>query len=227
MAEVCERHGAAGLPLWRVGVFVRTLHPDIFGRNFVWRPGAEVELGTVDFDILIRRIFTPARCRSCSSRGWRFGPAWTIPQSTRFPFLDDMRAEGVTDYIALPLPFTDGIDQRVELDHEAAGRLHRRTVGGAAERSCRRWRGSSRSSACAAPPRACSTPMSATAPASGSSADRSAAAIPRPCMPRSGCRICAASPRCRTGCRPRPWSIFSTSISIARWPRSGRMAARC
>jgi adenylate cyclase len=30
------------------------------------------------------------------------------PESNRFPFLDEMRAEGVTDYIALPLRFTDG-----------------------------------------------------------------------------------------------------------------------
>jgi adenylate cyclase len=32
MAETCERLVQAGLPLWRVGVFVRTLHPDIYGR---------------------------------------------------------------------------------------------------------------------------------------------------------------------------------------------------
>jgi adenylate cyclase len=30
------------------------------------------------------------------------------PESKRFPFFDDMRAEDVTDYIALPLQFTDG-----------------------------------------------------------------------------------------------------------------------
>ena len=29
-------------------------------------------------------------------------------------------------------------------------------------------------------------------------------------MPRSGCPICAALPRCRTGCRPKPWSTSST-----------------
>ena len=52
MAESCERLVRAGLPLWRVGVFVRTLHPDIFGRNFIWRPGAEVESARSDFDIL-------------------------------------------------------------------------------------------------------------------------------------------------------------------------------
>src|SRR5260370_28187181 len=48
MAETCERLVAAGLPLWRVGVFVRTLHPDILARNFIWRRGAEVVAGTAE-----------------------------------------------------------------------------------------------------------------------------------------------------------------------------------
>ena len=48
MAETCERMVQAGLPLWRVGVFIQTLHPDIFGRNFIWRLGEEVEIGTVE-----------------------------------------------------------------------------------------------------------------------------------------------------------------------------------
>src|SRR5439155_17671523 len=30
------------------------------------------------------------------------------PDSKRFPFLDDMRAEGVTDYVATPMRFLDG-----------------------------------------------------------------------------------------------------------------------
>ena len=33
VAELCERLVAVGLPLWRVGLFVRTLHPDILGVN--------------------------------------------------------------------------------------------------------------------------------------------------------------------------------------------------
>src|ERR1700710_2920076 len=52
MAETCERLVQAGLPLWRVGVFVRTLHPDIFGRSFLWRPGGEGVVGTAGFVFL-------------------------------------------------------------------------------------------------------------------------------------------------------------------------------
>ena len=108
LAETCEHMVRAGLPLWRVGVFVRTLHPDIFGRNFIWRPGAEVAVGTVDFDIQNSPEFRSSPLAIVFREGREVRCRLDDPASNRFPFLDDMRAEGVTDYIALPLLFTDG-----------------------------------------------------------------------------------------------------------------------
>src|SRR5438874_6871935 len=108
MAETCERMVAAGLPLWRVGVFIRTLHPDIFGRNFIWRPGAEVEVGTVDFDVLDSPEFQNSPLAIVFRKGMEVRGRLDDPQSERFPILEDMRAEGVTDYIALPLLSVDG-----------------------------------------------------------------------------------------------------------------------
>jgi adenylate cyclase len=108
MAETCERLVQAGLPLWRVGVFVRTLHPDIYGRNLVWRPGAEVVVGTVDFDIRNTPEFRNSPLAIVFAEGQEVRCRLDDPASERVPFFDDMRAEGVTDYIALPLLFTDG-----------------------------------------------------------------------------------------------------------------------
>ena len=51
LRETCERLVAAGVPLWRVGAFVRTLHPDTYGRSFIWRQGGEVVVNTADFDL--------------------------------------------------------------------------------------------------------------------------------------------------------------------------------
>jgi len=107
MAEACERMVRAGVPLWRVGVFIRTLHPDIFGRNFVWRPGAEVEVGTVDFDVLDSPGFLHSPLAIAFREGVEVRARLNDPESKRFPIVEDMRAEGVTDYIALPLLFMD------------------------------------------------------------------------------------------------------------------------
>ncbi len=120
MAQCCERLVAAGLPLWRVGVFVRTLHPDMFGRSFVWRPGAEVDVGTVDFDIESRRRFTQARWSILYSSGHEVRHRLDDPAARRFPFFEDMRTEGVTDYIAMPLHVHRRLAPRLELDHEGS-----------------------------------------------------------------------------------------------------------
>jgi len=110
MSETCERLVAAGLPLWRVGVFVRTLHPDIYGRNFIWRPGAEVEIGSVDFNIVDAPEFKASPISIVFAQGTEVRARVGDPESARFPIIEDMRAEGVTDYIALPLLFTDGLN---------------------------------------------------------------------------------------------------------------------
>jgi adenylate cyclase len=109
LQKICDDLLANGVPLWRVGVFVRTLHPDILGRGFIWRPGQQVEVGTANFSIL-------------DSDDFLTSPLWTVFQTGNTvrhriadgdgveasPFLRNLQAEGGTDYIAIPLVFTDG-----------------------------------------------------------------------------------------------------------------------
>ena len=109
LAQLCDRLVASGVPLWRVAVFVRTLHPQIMGRRLLWRPGAEVEVSEAPFELLdsaqfrdnpIARVYaTGAAVRR------RLADADCIDD---FPVLTDLRAERVTDYLALPLAFVDG-----------------------------------------------------------------------------------------------------------------------
>ena len=78
LAQLCDRLVACGIPSWRVAVFVRTLHPNIMGRRFVWRPGAEVEVREAPFELLetsdfldssIARVYLTARPRSSQAGG--------------------------------------------------------------------------------------------------------------------------------------------------------------
>jgi adenylate cyclase len=108
MQQTCDRLVAAGLPLWRAAAFVRTLHPDVLGRNFIWRPGAEVTTATATYDLLDSPEFTNSPLVMVFREGIEVGYRMDDPESRRFPFFDDMRAEGVTGYLALPLRFTDG-----------------------------------------------------------------------------------------------------------------------
>jgi adenylate cyclase len=108
MAGTCERLVAAGLPLWRAAAFVRTLHPDVYGRSFVWRQGADVVVNSAGFDLPESPEFTRNPLAILYASGHEVRYRLDDPESKRFPLLDDMRNEGATDYIALPLSFTDG-----------------------------------------------------------------------------------------------------------------------
>jgi class 3 adenylate cyclase len=108
LKELCERLVLGGIPLWRVGAFVRTPHPDVFGRSFIWKEGADdVTVTTADFDLPDSPRFTqsPLAILFGTRKEVRF--RLDSPESKGFPFFDDMRAEQVTDYLALPLLFTD------------------------------------------------------------------------------------------------------------------------
>jgi adenylate cyclase len=92
----------------RVGVFVRTLHPDIIGRNFVWRPGADVVAGTANYDVLDSDEYRASPLAIVFGEGREVRARLDGPDGKRFPLFDDLRPEGVTDYIALPLLQVDG-----------------------------------------------------------------------------------------------------------------------
>ena len=110
VAQLCERLLAGGIPLWRVAVFVRTLHPNVMGRRFVWRPGAEVEVTEAPFELLETAEFrdsTPARIYATGKAIRRRLADPDCPID--FPILGELREVGVTDYVASPLVFTDGV----------------------------------------------------------------------------------------------------------------------
>lgn len=109
MTEFCERMVEAGLPLWRVGVFIRTLHPEVFGRNFIWTRGVPgIQMGTVDFDIQTTPEFQASPLNLVFGDGVEVRGNPHGPEAERFPVLVDLRNEGATDYLALPLRFLDG-----------------------------------------------------------------------------------------------------------------------
>src|SRR4029077_6071912 len=91
LAEICERLVQSGLPLWRVGIFVRTLHPDIYGRNFIWRPGSEVEVGSVDFKILESPGFHSSPLIIVFQQGREVRARADDPESARFPIVNELR----------------------------------------------------------------------------------------------------------------------------------------
>jgi adenylate cyclase len=106
---LCAKLVACGLPLDRAAVFVNTPHPDIMGRMFLWRRGQGVEVSETGFDILdtdTHRISPVAHVLATRATVRRRLCEPGAPND--FPVLDELRAMGVTDYVAYPLEFMNG-----------------------------------------------------------------------------------------------------------------------
>jgi len=110
LLDTCRRTVAAGLPLSRVGVFVRTLHPNLLGRAFIWQADkGAVEMTEAGHDLLESEAFLRSPIRVVFNehvevRRRLADAACPID----FPILEDLRRDGTTDFVAAPLRFVDG-----------------------------------------------------------------------------------------------------------------------
>ena len=109
LGELCGRLLERGIPLWRVAVFVRTLHPDFMGRAFFWQPGTEVRVQTASYELMETAEFRDSPVVAVYKTAQAIRRHLDDPNCPDdFPILRDLRGQGATDYIAFPLFFTDG-----------------------------------------------------------------------------------------------------------------------
>ena len=109
LADLCHRLVACGIPLWRVAVLVRQLHPDVTGRRLLWRPGEGVAVGELPYERLGTDEFIESPVSVVYATGAPLRRRLTDPhEAADFELLRGLHAQGVTDYLASPLPFTDG-----------------------------------------------------------------------------------------------------------------------
>jgi len=110
VSEFGKRLCAEGFPVFRLFVSLRTLHPQVLAIGLTWRRGqAEAQEVPRAHGILespqylnspIRLIFEGA---PMVRRHIEAGAG-----ALDFPILEDLVKEGCTDYLALPLPFSEG-----------------------------------------------------------------------------------------------------------------------
>ncbi len=123
----CERLVGAGIPLWRAHIAQRALHPVYGAVGFNWRR-AVGDATREDY----ARAAQPGE-------GWLKSPFRYLletgqlelrdrlietNQTSRFPLLEEFRAQGATDYIAIVMAFgTTTIDSDIDPDDPAEGML--------------------------------------------------------------------------------------------------------
>ena len=116
-----ERLQMIGMPLWRLGINLWTLHPELAGQRFTWtRDGDGVVESDTPYGVLQHPAYlnSPVRHVSEGLGGVRQRLDVNEPEF-QFPIMDELRANGGTDYIAMPLSFSDGQFQTLTIatDH--------------------------------------------------------------------------------------------------------------
>ena len=102
---------AAGIPLWPISVGIWTLHPQLAGRGYIWHRdgGAAEEFNTPHGTLSTPGYLnSPVRHVSEGLGGVRQRLDVAGVTEFRFPIMEELRQRGGTDYVATPLPFSDG-----------------------------------------------------------------------------------------------------------------------
>jgi adenylate cyclase len=110
LRALCERLVEAGMPLARASFHIRTLHPQLFGVGFYWQRGADdIRVFRAEHGIQQTPLYQRSPMRLLFEGAGAVRQRLDLPD-TEFPFplLNELRDEGLTDYVALPLTFSDG-----------------------------------------------------------------------------------------------------------------------
>ena len=98
---------AAGVPLARAAVFVRTLHPLVAGRRFGWRAGGPVEVSELKYEMVGTSGYTDSPVAYIYEKNVELRRQLARADCPiDFPLLKTQREEGITDYFGTPLRFT-------------------------------------------------------------------------------------------------------------------------
>ncbi|HEU5175975.1 MAG TPA: adenylate/guanylate cyclase domain-containing protein [Burkholderiales bacterium] len=110
LLDTCRRTVAAGLPIHRVGVFVRTLHPNLLGRAFIWQADkGAVEITEAGHELLESEAFLKSPIRVVMTEHVEVRRRLADPACPAdFPILEELRQGGATDFLAAPLRFING-----------------------------------------------------------------------------------------------------------------------
>ncbi|MEM7251871.1 MAG: hypothetical protein AAF493_10640 [Pseudomonadota bacterium] len=107
--SLCERLNADGLPIDRAAVYLFSLHPLYAGVRYVWEEGKlTTDLGSHEF--MASRAYAKTPMHDIAR-----GAMQLIRRRLRdtdcpddYPLVAEFRSEGFTDYVALPIRFSDG-----------------------------------------------------------------------------------------------------------------------
>jgi adenylate cyclase len=100
---------AMGLPLARVGIHLRALHPQVAGLRVLWTPDRPIEETLYGHDTPLSDAFVRSPLAACYNTALTVRRRLEGPESAfDYPILHELKGEGFTDYLVTPMRFNQG-----------------------------------------------------------------------------------------------------------------------
>jgi adenylate cyclase len=132
--DMCRRVVEAGIPLWRAFCGIRTLHPQIAATAYVWRRGqGTAERRTALHGIEKTPAFTQSPLAEVTRTGRTMRRRLDPGVALDFEVLETFRADGGTDYVAMPMVFSSGEINSISWLTDRAGGFTDAEIAGLAE----------------------------------------------------------------------------------------------
>lgn len=110
-AEMCNRLAEAGIPVARATLHILTQNPQWLGARLTWRRGLRsAEIATVGYEVVTspHYVNSPFRLVANGAREVRVRLGQGTPAMVNQNLYEELRTEGLTDYVAWPIDHTLG-----------------------------------------------------------------------------------------------------------------------
>lgn len=130
-AALSEQMAKLGLPLFRVRITLRILHPQLIGISYTWRRGVgEVDVHNATHSLLLTDDFRSSPFAGIFEGASAIRRRLDIPDAVfDYPVLKELQAEGATDYVAMPVLFSDGKINAITFTADRPGGLSTAELG--------------------------------------------------------------------------------------------------
>lgn len=128
---LARQMGAANIPVARLWLFLRTLHPESVSTRYGWQRGQdEIDIFAAPHEIVETDAFirSPLYPIFEGAGGVRRRLDIAEPMLD-FPILEDLHADGMTDYVAMPLVLSDGRISALTLAADHPGGFSTESLG--------------------------------------------------------------------------------------------------
>ncbi|HWT30932.1 MAG TPA: adenylate/guanylate cyclase domain-containing protein, partial [Propylenella sp.] len=112
---------AAGIDVCRITTGVPVLHPQVYSLSTLWELGKPASERRFRQDGDLFQQFANSPMAVVYAGGSVRCSLESPPQPGEYPILADLRADGITDYVALPVPFSDASWKAVTLATRRVG----------------------------------------------------------------------------------------------------------